>query len=259
VAENILSKAPKTNYVEELKPVSWEAFDAILQNRRSVRVYKNEAIEDEIVQKCLNAALLAPNSSNLQPWEFYWAKSDEAKKEIAKICLSQPAATTAPVLIACVARTKTWKQNRAKMLAHFKTAQDKGARIPSSAISYYEKLVPIVYTQGIFGIAGFIKRIIIFFRGLKTPTPREPVSENDMKLWAVKSTSLACQNLMMAFSAAGLDSCPMEGYDSSRLKKYLKLSSDAVPVMVISAGRRDANGIYGSRVRFDKNEFIKTI
>lgn len=259
IEESILKKSPTTNYEEKVRAVSWEAFENILHNRRSVRVYENEAVPDEVVEKCLNAALLAPNSSNLQSWEFYWIKTDAAKKEVARICLSQPAATTAPVLIACVARTKTWEAHRKRMLEQFAKAESEGTQIPQSAKSYYNKIVPFFYNMGPLGIFGCIKKVVFFLRGLKEPTPREPTSEKGMQLWAVKSTALACQNLMMAFSAAGYDSCPMEGYDSARLKKFLKLPSDAVTVMVISAGKRSAKGIYGPRFRFPSEEFIKKV
>lgn len=259
MSDNIFTKAPDTNYQEKKREVSWEAFENILYNRRSVRVYESTPVPDQVVEKCLKAALLAPNSSNLQPWEFYWIHSEPAKKEVAKICLGQPAAATAPVLIACVARTKTWKKNQKRMLEQFKEKEAQGTVIPKAAKSYYEKIVPFFYEMGPGGIFGFIKKILFFFRGLKEATPREPTSESGMQLWAVKSTSLACQNLMMAFSAAGYDSCPMEGYDSSRLKKFLKLPSDAVPVMVISAGKRTDKGIYGPRFRFPDSDFIKKI
>lgn len=257
--ENILKQAPKTSYTEAPLDVSWEAFSNILNNRRSVRVYKDEKVPDDVVQKCLDAALLAPNSSNLQSWEFYWIHSDEAKKEVAQICLSQPAATTAPVLIACIARTRTWEKNRKRMLDQFAKSEAEGTAIPQSAKSYYNKIVPFFYSMGPLGIFGCVKKVIFFLRGLKEATPREPTSQHGMQLWAVKSTALACQNLMMAFSAAGYDSCPMEGYDSSRLRKFLKLPSDAVPVMVISAGKRAPNGIYGPRFRFPSSEFIKKV
>jgi nitroreductase len=259
MADNILKKAPHNSYTEALKPVSWDAFSNILDNRRSVRVYENTPVPDDVVKKCLSAALLAPNSSNLQQWEFYWIKSEEGKKTVAEICVSQPAATTAPVLIACVARIESWKKNRLQMLEYFAKMEAQGSHVPASAKAYYKKLVPFFYTQGLFSILGFIKSILFFFRGLKEPTPREPMNRAEMKIWAAKSTALACQNLMMAFSAAGYDSCPMEGYDSSRLRKFLKLECDAFPVMVISAGKRAANGVYGPRVRFPEEQFIKVV
>ena len=36
--------------------------------------------EKDIQKSCLDLALLAANSSNLQSWQFYWVKSKEKKK-----------------------------------------------------------------------------------------------------------------------------------------------------------------------------------
>lgn len=80
-----------------------------------------------------------------------------------------------------------------------------------------------------------------------------------MRVWAVKSTSLACQNIMMGFSAFGYDTCPMEGFDSSRVKKILDLNCGDEVVMVISAGKRDKKGVYGPRIRMPKKQFVKII
>ena len=41
-----------------------------IKYRRSVRVFDNKDIDHELVEKCLFNASLAPNSSNLQLWEF---------------------------------------------------------------------------------------------------------------------------------------------------------------------------------------------
>ena len=80
-----------------------------------------------------------------------------------------------------------------------------------------------------------------------------------MKIWAHKSTALACQTLMLSLRAFGYDSCPMEGIDSFRIKKLLKLPKKAQICMVISAGRRADNGVYGKRFRLNKERFIKII
>ena len=41
-----------------------------IKDRRSVRKYKDEEIDAEKVKKCIENATLAPNSSNMQLWEF---------------------------------------------------------------------------------------------------------------------------------------------------------------------------------------------
>ena len=93
-------------------------------------------------------------------------------------------------------------------------------------------------------------------RGIKKPTPREPYSKRGMAVWAHKSTALACENLMLALRAYGYDSCPMEGIDSKRIKKLLELKKPAEISMVLSAGKRAENGVYGKQVRFNSKYFI---
>lgn len=240
---------------ENMHAVSPIEFDKIVQNRRSVRFYTDEKIPAEIVEKVLDWGLLAPNSSNLQPWEFYWVKNPEKKAELVTALLSQPAARTAQELIVAVAKRKTWKKVSQQMLAQLEAKPD----VPKAAKDYYSKIVPLAYTMGPLGIVGLLKKIAVTFAGMARPVPREPSSIADMRVWAVKSTSLACENIMLGFSAFGYDTCPMEGYDSARVKKVLGLHCGDEVVMVISAGKRDKKGVYGPRIRMDRNQFIKII
>ena len=79
-SSDILSNVPELDYVEKAAEVNVQEFKKVLESRRSVRVYTEEKIPDEVVQDCLKMATLAPSSSNLQPWEIYWVES-EVKKE----------------------------------------------------------------------------------------------------------------------------------------------------------------------------------
>ncbi|NQY99814.1 MAG: nitroreductase family protein [Bdellovibrionales bacterium] len=230
-----------------------EEFKKVVKSRRSVRRFSDEAIPHSIIKDCIELALLAPNSSNLQQWEFHWIQTPETRKRLDEAFFSQPACTTAAELVVAVARTATWKKHNQKMI---ETMQSQGA---SSAISYYKKIVPLAYTIGWLGTIGWLKKLLFFVMGFFQPMPREVTSKSELKIWAVKSTALACQNLMLALRAYGYDSCPMEGFDSRRVKKILNLPSDAVVVMGVSAGKRAENGIYGPRLRFDSSQFIKLV
>lgn len=252
---DILNNVPHYEHQEVMKSTSPQEFDHIIHNRRSVRMYTDEKVPEEVVKQVLEWGLLAPNSSNLQCWEFYWVKDPTKKAELVQALLNQPAARTAQELIVAVARLDTWNRTRKQMLAHFEQQGD----VPASAKAYYEKLVPIAYAQGFFGLWGLMKKIGLNVIGLFRPTPREPTSFNDMKIWAVKTTALACQNIMMGFSAYGYDTCPMEGYDSVRIKKILNLGRKAQVVMAISVGKRNPKGVYGPRIRMPNEQFIKII
>ncbi|MGE4105847.1 MAG: nitroreductase family protein [Bacteriovoracia bacterium] len=234
-----------------------EEFKKVVESRRSVRVFDGSLVPPEVVQSCLDMALLAPNSSNLQPWEFYWARTPEVKARLVEACLSQPAAKTAAELIVCVARRGTWSRNSQRML-DLLSQQAKGV-VPKWAHQYYAKLVPLMLAQGIFNTWGIMKKIFLMFRGFMRPTPRSPVSHSDMRVWAMKSCALACENLMLAFRAHGFDTCPMEGFDECRVKRLLNLPRDAEVAMVVGAGRRSAKGVYGPQVRFERELFIKEV
>ena len=87
--------------------------DAIY-HRRSVRVFDSEKkIDSSIVKKCIKLAALAPNSSNMQLWEFYHITSKETIRKIAPLCFNQNAAKTAQQLVVFVVRKDLWKK-RAK-------------------------------------------------------------------------------------------------------------------------------------------------
>ena len=70
-------------------------FRKVIESRRSVRKFTDKPIPSEILDECLDLALLAPNSSNLQPWTFYVVQNPTKKKQLVKACLGQLAAKTA--------------------------------------------------------------------------------------------------------------------------------------------------------------------
>ena len=77
---------------------------------------------------------------------------------------------------------------------------------------------------------------------------------------AHKSCALAAQTFMLAMAEKGYDTCPMEGFDSRRAKRLLKLPNSAKINMIISCGIRKGNdGIWGERCRVSFDEVYKQI
>lgn len=241
---------------EPPKPVSPAEFEKVVRNRRSVRIYDGTPIPEVVTRKCLELALLAPNSSNLQCWEFYWVRSPEKKKKLAKLCFGQNAATTAAELIVCVGRIDKIFPHARQMTEYFESS---GRPVPKVVRDYYTKLVPFAYGTGPLSIFAPLKWLAFNVMGLFRVMPREPLGKDDLRLWAAKSSALACQNLMLAFSAHGFDTCPMEGFDSKRVKSLLGLPRSSVITMVVSAGKRDAKGVYGERIRFPDAQFLHEV
>ena len=96
---------------------------------------------------------------------------------------------------------------------------------------------------------GPIKRFTSdFTRHFKTHVLQ--VLSSDLDIVAQKSAALAAQNFMISMAANGYDTCPMEGFDSKRVKAILGLPSSAMINMVISCGVRGKGGIYGPQFQF---------
>ena len=231
-----------------------ENFKKVLQSRRSVRKFTDKAIPTEVLDDCLDMALLAPNSSNLQPWTFYVVQSAAKKQQIVKACLNQLAAKTASELIVCVARTDRIDEMAKRNVNEFPFPE-----IPPMIKKYY-KFIPYNYKTGYFNSLGNFKKVAFkVARSLNKQLPVTAFNEADAKLWASKTTALACENLVLALRAYGFDSCMMEGFDEPLVCKTLGLNDQQYPVMVIGAGERATDGVFFPQYRFDRKLFIEKV
>ena len=59
-----------------------QKFYNLIKKRRSVRDFKKDVIDFEIIQNAILAAGTAPNGANLQPWHFVVIKNKSIKKKI---------------------------------------------------------------------------------------------------------------------------------------------------------------------------------
>ena len=84
-SKNILQNIPKHNHREPAIDIDKNEFIKLVNSRRSVRVYTDETINPSDIMECLELSLLAPTSSNLQCWEFYWVKDNQKKVSLKSI------------------------------------------------------------------------------------------------------------------------------------------------------------------------------
>jgi nitroreductase len=210
-----------------------------LFHRRAVKAFEPVEIPQGLREQILDAARHAPSSFNMQPYRLFWVESSARKATVAKLCLGQTPAQTSSALVVAVADIGS--------LAATSQAQVEWMR--RSGFSYakvrdYErtaKIGRVLFMPGPFGIFGAVKwgifRVVNLWRTMGMP----PVFRQDLLKWATKSTSLACQNLMIAAEALGLNTCPMEGFDGRRLSKFLGLSTRYHElVMVIAIGKKSS-------------------
>jgi nitroreductase len=227
-----------------------EFFEAV-EKRRSIRRFTQDPFPDQHIQKALDAALLAPNSSNVQTWDFYWIKTPELKNKVVEACLSQSAARTASQLIVVTSNLKNWKRSQAPLIEYVNKVN-----APQQVQMYYQKLIPITYRSGIFSIFAPFKWLVANMVGLFRPMMRGPFSNRAIQEVATKSSALACANFVLAVTALGGASCMMEGFDECRLKKALKLPFFTKVTMVIGVGYEAERGTWGPRFRLSSDQVI---
>ncbi len=231
--------------------------------RRAVRIYKEETIDTEKVEVCLRNATLAANSSNLQLWEFYHVTDQDKISKIAKACFNQNAARTAKQIVVVVTRKDLWRKRARANLEFINSSFDKPhlserlLKRKKMANDYYGKLIPFTYFD-ILGILGWIKFLSFQVAGLFRPIYRQ-VRHSDLRVVAHKSAALAAQNFMISMAAIGYDTCPMEGSDTLRVKRILKLPHGAEINMVLGCGVRDEKGVYGTRFRIPFEEVYRLV
>ncbi|WP_297422838.1 nitroreductase family protein [uncultured Acinetobacter sp.] len=229
-------------------------FRKVLTSRRSVRKFTEKTIPADVLDACLDLALLAPNSSNLQPWTFYVVQDPTKKQQLVKACLGQLAAKTAAELIVCVARTDRIDDMAKRNLNEFPLPQ-----LPQAVKQYYT-FIPYNYKTGIFNSLGHVRKLAFgVARKFDKQLPVSAFNTSDAKLWATKTTALACENFVLALRAYGFDSCMMEGFDEPLVGKILGLNTAQYPIMVIAAGERAADGVFFPQYRFDRDLFIQKV
>jgi nitroreductase len=238
-------------------------FEEIVNHRRSIRHYKDLPVDTERVRHCIRLASLSPNSSNMQLWEFYHITNPDVLKKLSVACLNQKAASTARQMVVFVTRQDLYRK-RAKDIMELETGnirknspkERQVNRIKQRAL-YYGKAMPFLYSR-FLGLLGILRKLLVYVIGIFRPIVYQ-VSENDMRVVVHKTCALAAQTFMLAMVSEGYDTCPMEGFDSRKVKSLLNLPGGAEVNMVISCGIRDDCGVWGDRMRVPFEEVYRLV
>lgn len=226
----------------------------ILEYRRAVRHYDaNKPLDTERVKQCVELSTLAPTSSNMQLWEAYHVTNPALIKQLSHACLDQLTVKSAQQVVVYVTRQDLYKKH-AQAALNFEMAniernspKEKQAKRKKKWQQYYGKVMPFLYARS-GGVLGIVRKLLSTCIGVFKPIVRQ-VSEGDVRVVVHKSCALAVQTFMLAMSEAGYDTCPIEGFDSKRVKKLLNLPNGAEVNMVVSCGIRKVDGVWGDRYR----------
>ena len=226
-------------------------FFEVVEKRRSIRKFKQTPFPQASVERALQAALRAPNSSNTQTWNFHWITTEELKKKMVSICLGQSAARTADQFVVVSADPKLWRRSQQALIKWVKDGQ-----APKPVLLYYEKLIPFTYRWGLLNLFGAFKWLGFSVYGLFKPIMRGPFTKSQVQEVAIKSAALAAENFVLAITAQGGSTCMMEGFDECRLKSLLKMTSTTRVLMVIGIGYEGERGTWGPQFRLPFEQVV---
>lgn len=199
-----------------------------IKERRSITFFDpTKDVPEETIKEILNVAALTPSGYNLQPWEVIVVKSPEKKRELKEICYDQQKVEDASADIV--------------IIANLKAAEEHVDRVLDSWVEL--GYIPADQRES-------LKEQIL--SGWSTPERR--------KRKAIRDSAMFAMSVMIVARYYGLETHPMEGFDEQRLKRFLGLGRDKIPVMVIAMGyKHPEKELLPRAYRFKFEEFGKII
>lgn len=215
----------------------WNAFRAINDNRRAIRDFADAPLADATVREVLEQALLAPSSGNSHPYELHWLRAPQTKAAVAAACEGQRAAMSAATLIVVVAKPEAAMRSVEAMQRYVETTDqldDKSKRYHARQLRTFRifwRIAPLMLWSPLKALLCFLSPSMTLLA----------VGPSGVRHWVARSSIYAAQTLLLAASAHGIDSCPMEGFNARKVAKLLDLPRDAVIPIIIALGHRRAD------------------
>lgn len=225
----------------------WQAFQTINAHRRAVRDFDGSAIPAEDIRAIVAEASLAPTSINLQPYQIHWVRNPEQKALLAKACNNQKAATTASELLVITASPQIARQSALFLQEYVNTTGELSEKSKDHYRGILKTILPglmlmplPIWTLLLSLATWFVPSLGLF-----------PLGTAGVRHWTARSAIFVAQNLMLAASAKGLDTCPMEGFSPAKVSRLLKLPYGTVIPVIVAVGKRTPTAHIEPRWRKD--------
>jgi nitroreductase len=175
-----------------------------LKARRSIRKFKPDPVADETIKKLLEAALLAPSGSNIQPARYIIVKSKEARAKLVE-CTPLPFVAEAPVVIICCADTEVF----GKAAERFKELKEAGAFFDTPL----NDVKPEDYSKN-----------------------RRKMDEATIKSYLSLNVAIAVDHITLRAVDLGLGTCWVGMFDQDQVKKAFDISERYHVIALLPVG-----------------------
>lgn len=189
-------------------------------------------VDDEKLERILEAVRLAPTSSGLQPFEVFIVKNPELRAKIREVAWGQPQVTEASHLLVFAAWDDITEE-RVDMM--FDLTNEQRGMVNEGWEAYRQKLKGIVAARGQSG--NFDS--------------------------AARQTYIALGVALVAAALEGVDSTPMEGFDPAAVDNILSLKERNLrSVVILPIGYREPEGdwlVNLKKVRRPREKLVTTL
>jgi nitroreductase len=187
-------------------------------------------VPPDLLDRLLEAARWAPSGFNLQPTHFVVVTSPEAKAKLHPACGKQRQVLEAGAIVVFTGDRHAAENHLDQVLQ-----QDLEAGAINAAYEeMLRKNVPLLFREGPFGIGRIWKAAFEALVGRFIFIPQ--VQAAHKKFWLGKQVCLAAMVFMLAAQAAGLATCPMEGFRERWVRRALGIPSSQFVVLAVAVG-----------------------
>ena len=178
-----------------------EVFEAI-EKRRSIRKYRDEPVPEELIDRLLEAARLAPSSSNTQSWKFKVITDPEIRKKLKDLALGQKFVEEAPAVIACCIDLNAFGERG-------------------------REVIKLIVSGAVRPSLGMILRSV---RSGKDKDPERVVVNG------VINVSIATEHIALEATELGLGTCWIRAFDSRGTEELLGLPEGVSVLCLLTVG-----------------------
>lgn len=171
-----------------------------IEKRRAVKRFEPDyVIPEEDERRLFELTLLSPTAFNIQHWRFVVVRDRELREKIRAVTWGQPQITEVSLLVVVCADVQAWRKDPERYWSHAPEEQREG--ILEAIRMYYED---------------------------------NPQRQRDE---ALCSCGIAAQSLMLAATAMGYESCPMDLSDFDAVAELIGLPEDHLIALFVAIGR----------------------
>ena len=219
-----------------------DEFESLTKRRRATRHFLSDPIPDELLNRLLDIAHWAPSGYNLQPTHYTVVMDATLKPALYEACLKQRQILEAPVVVVFSGDREAAKHHLERVL----TRDREAGAIKDDYESLLRKNVGRAFTQGPVGLGWLGKATLPPLMRLVKPIPSIPAVQK--QYWLTKQVMLSAMVFMLAATAAGLSTVPMEGFDEQWVRRVLSIPSSHIVPVVIPLGYSRAGDLTKTRL-----------